>query len=59
MITANQVLNFAQFNSIAFREIIDIFKQDKEDVLIDLIDDQNKEIHFLKKQLSLLKRRLN
>jgi len=57
MVTVTQIINFANSNRDAFREIINITKE--KDPLIDILDEQSSEIKFLRTQLSSLRTRLN
>jgi len=57
MVTVTQIINFANTNKDAFREIINITKE--KDPLIDILDEQSSEIKFLRNQLSSLKTQLN
>ena len=58
MVTITQIINFATTNRDAFREIINL-TQENDDPLVDIIDEQNSEIKFLRNQLSSLRTRLN
>jgi len=52
-----QIINFANTNRDAFREIINLTRE--KDPLVDIVDEQSSEIKFLRKQLSSLRTRLN
>ncbi len=57
MVTMTQIINFANTNRDAFREIINLTRE--KDPLVDIVDEQSSEIKFLRKQLSSLRTRLN
>ena len=59
MITVNQLLNFASVNRAAFSEVVKIVGADNDDVLIDILEEKTQEIGMLRKQLKLLKEKLN
>tara|TARA_Y100000034_G_C6882425_1_gene404551 strand:- start:172 stop:345 length:174 start_codon:yes stop_codon:yes gene_type:complete len=55
MVTANQILNFALFNRDTFSEIVSIVKSNEDDVLLDLIEDKDREIAFLRNALKIIR----
>jgi hypothetical protein len=59
MITVNQLLNFASLNRATFSEVVKIVGADNDDVLIDILEEKTQEIGMLRKQLKLLKEKLN
>ena len=59
MITVNQLLNFASVNRAAFSEVVKIAGADNDDVLIQILEEKTQEIGMLRKQLKLLKEKLN
>ena len=59
MITVNQLLNFASVNRDVFSEVVKIVGVENDDVLIEILEEKTQEIGILRKQLKLLKEKLN
>lgn len=59
MITVNQLLNFASVNRDVFSEVVKIVGVENDDVLIEILEEKTQEIGMLRKQLKLLKEKLN
>ncbi len=59
MVTVNQMLNFASINRDAFSEVVKIAGGDNDDVLIQILEEKTQEIGMLRKQLKILKEKLN
>jgi hypothetical protein len=59
MVTVNQLLNFASVNRAAFSEVVKIVGAENDDVLIELLEEKTQEIGMLRKQLKMLKEKLN
>ena len=59
MVTVNQMLNFARINRDAFSEVVKLAGADNDDVLIQILEEKTQEIGMLRKQLKILKEKLN
>ena len=59
MVTVDQMLNFASLNRDAFSEVVKIAGADNDDVLIQILEEKTQEIGMLRKQLKILKEKLN
>ena len=59
MVTVNQMLNFASINRDAFSEVVKLAGADNDDVLIQILEEKTQEIGTLRKQLKILKEKLN
>ncbi|MBT4135065.1 hypothetical protein HOE39_01850 [Candidatus Woesearchaeota archaeon] len=59
MVTVNQMLNFASINRDAFSEVVKLAGADNDDVLIQILEEKTQEIGMLRKQLKILKEKLN
>ncbi|RZD31997.1 MAG: hypothetical protein CXT77_01105 [uncultured DHVE6 group euryarchaeote] len=59
MVTVNQMLNFASVNRDAFSEVVKIAGADNDDVLIQILEEKTQEIGMLRKQLKILREKLN
>lgn len=59
MVTVNQLLNFASINRDAFSEVVKLASADNDDALIQILEEKTQEIGMLRKQLKILKEKLN
>ncbi len=59
MVTVNQLLNFASINRDAFSEVVKLASADNDDALIQILEEKTQEIGMLRKQLIILKEKLN
>ncbi|MDP6845654.1 MAG: hypothetical protein QF460_01710 [Candidatus Nanoarchaeia archaeon] len=59
MVTVNQMLNFASVNRDAFSEVVKLASADNDDILIQILEEKTQEIGMLRKQLKILKEKLN
>lgn len=59
MVTVNQMLSFASLNRDAFSEVVKIAGAENDDILIQILEEKTQEIGMLRRQLKILKEKLN
>ncbi len=59
MVTVNQILSFASVNRDAFSEVVKLASTEDDDALIQILEEKTQEIGMLRRQLKMLKEKLN